>query len=114
VENKIGAVRDFLIQIARKGGLTNYTDAGAVVGLDMDSEIGRIQIAQILDEINTDEVSQGHPMISALVIYNDPKKMRPGPGFFVCARGLGRLRDNDEDGFWAREVSAVHDWWSTH
>ncbi len=114
MENKIRAVRDFLIQVARRRGLTNYTDAGAVVGLDMASEIGLIQIAQILDEINTDEVSQGHPMISALVIYQDPDKMRPGPGFFACARGLGRLRDKDEDGFWAREVSSVHDWWDSH
>jgi len=114
MEDKIMTVRAFLIRIARRKGLTNYTDAGAVADLDMASESGRILIAQILDEINTQEVSQGAPMISALVIYQDPKKMRPGPGFFVCARGLGKLRDNDEDGFWTKEVSAVHRYWSSH
>jgi hypothetical protein len=113
VEDKIMAVRDFLIGIARRKGLTNYTDAGAVAGLDMASESGRILIAQILDDINTMEVADGAPMISALVIYQDPNKMRPGPGFFDCARALGKLRDNDEDGFWAKEVTAVHTYWAS-
>jgi hypothetical protein len=112
MEDKISAVRVFLIQRARMKGLTNYTEAGAVVGLDMASEIGRILIAQILDAINTEEVNQGRPMISALVLYQN--EGRPGLGFFTCARGLGRLKDKDEDGFWAREVLAVHDWWASH
>ncbi|MDO8491332.1 MAG: hypothetical protein Q7T04_04890 [Dehalococcoidia bacterium] len=112
MDNKVSDVRDFLIQIARRRRLTNYTDAGAVVGLEMASEVGRIQIAQILDEINAQELSRGAPMLSALVIYQDRK--RPGPGFFTCAKGLGKLRDNDEDGFWAREVAAVHVWWASH
>ena len=114
MENKIRTVQDYLIQIARRRGLTSYTEAGAIIGLNMASEIARIHIAQILDEVNIDEVSQGHPMISALVIYQDKEKKRPGPGFFTCARGLGRLTDNDEDGFWAKEVSAVHNWWASH
>lgn len=112
MEEKTRVIHDFLIQVARTGGLTTYTDAGAVAGLDMASEIDRIHIAQILDDINTDENSQGGPMISALVIYKD--KGRPGPGFFTCARGLGRLTDSDEDGFWAREVTSVHHWWASH
>lgn len=114
MENKIRTLQQYLIQVARNKNLTTYTEAGDIIGLDMASESGRILIAQILDEINIDEVSQGHPMISALVIYQRKDKNRPGPGFFTCARGLGKLRDNDEDGFWAKEVSAVHNWWSSH
>ena len=112
MEDKVSVVQEQLIQIARRKGLTNYTEAGSWVDLDMSTDAGRILIAQILDEINTDEVSQGHPMLSALVTYKDIG--RPGPGFFQCARGLGRLTDDDEDGFWAKEVTAVHNWWSSH
>jgi hypothetical protein len=112
MESKTRTLQDYLIQIARKKDLTTYTEAGKVIGLDMASESGRILIAQILDEINIDEVSQGYPMISSLVIYKD--NGRPGPGYFNCARGLNKLRDNDEDGFWAKEVAAVHNWWATH
>lgn len=80
----------------------------------MSTDVGRILIAQILDEINIDENSQGHPLLSALVIYRDKDIGRPGPGFFQCARGLGKLTNDDEDGFWANEVTAVHNWWSSH
>ena len=112
MEDKIRVVQEKLIQIARRKELTNYTEAGSWVDLDMSTDVGRILIAQILDEINSDEVSQGHPMLSALVIYKDIS--RPGSGFFQCARGLGRFTDDDEDGFWAKEVKAVHNWWSSH
>ena len=105
-------LQEELIQIARREGLTNYTEAGSWVDLDMSTDVGRILIAQILDEINIDENSQGHPMLSALVIYKDIG--RPGSGFFQCARGLGRLTDDDEDGFWAKEVTAVHNWCYPH
>ncbi len=112
MEIKVRTIHDFLIQRARGKGLTTYTEAGALIGLNMASEIARFQIAQILDDINVNEVGQGHPMISAIVLYQNEN--RPGPGFFTCARGLGRLIDNDEDGFWAREVTAVHNWWGSH
>ena len=114
MEDTIRVIQEQLIQIARRKGLTNYTEAGSWVGLDMSTDVGRILIAQILDKINTDEDSQGHPLLSALVIYKDKDISRPGPGFFQCARGLGRLTDDDEDGFWAKEVTAVHNWCYPH
>lgn len=112
MEDKIRVIQEKLIQIARRKGLTYYTEAGSWVDLDMSTDVGRILIAQILDEINKDEVSQGHPMLSSLVTYKDIG--RPGSGFFKCARGLGRLTDDDEDGCWAKEVAAVYNWWSSH
>ena len=112
MEDKAEIIRQHLIELARRRGITNYTEAGRWVGLDMSWEVARIQIAQLLDIINEDEVIQGRPMLSALVIYKD--EGRPGSGFFKCARGLGKLVGNDEDGFWANEVKAVHKWWSTY
>jgi len=112
MEDKAETIRNKLIEVANHKGMKTYTEVGNWVGLDMSWEVARIQIAQLLDSINEDEISQGHPMLSALVIYKD--EGRPGPGFFNCARGLGKLVGNDEDGFWAKEVTAVHEWWSTH
>ena len=112
MEDKIRVVQEELIQKARRKELTNYTEAGSWGGLDMFTDVGRILIAQILDEINIDENSQGNPMLSALVTYKDTG--RPGSGFFQCSRGLGKLTDNDEEGFWVTEFAAVHNWWSSH
>jgi len=105
-------IRQKLIIVARQKGMRTYTEVGNWVGLDMSWEPARIQIAQLLDTVNEDEVNQGHPMLSALVIYKD--EGRPGSGFFKCARGLGKLIGYDEDVFWANEVKAVHEWWSNH
>ena len=82
MEDKIRVVQEELIQIARRKGLTNYTEAGSWVGLDMSTDVGRILIAQILDEINIDENSKGHPLLSALVIYRNKGISRPVPVFF--------------------------------
>ena len=112
MEDKAETIRQHLIEIARQGSMKTYTEVGNWVGLNMSWEPARIQIAQLLDSINEEEIYQGHPMLSALVIYKD--KGRPGPGFFQCAHGLGKLVGNDEDGFWAKEVQAVHEWWSNH
>ena len=112
MEDKAEAIRQHLIEVARAKNLTTYTEAGNWVGLDMAWEVARIQIAQLLDSINEDEIDQGRPMLSSLVIYKD--EGRPGSGFFKCARGLGKLVGNNEDSFWAKEVKAVHEWWSTH
>ncbi|MFC2068705.1 hypothetical protein ACFLTP_06830 [Chloroflexota bacterium] len=56
--------------------------------------------------------SEDRLKVYTLVTYKDIG--RPGPGFFQCARGLGILTNDDEDGFWAKEVTAVHNWWSSH
>lgn len=83
-----------LIEVARAKGITNYSEVGALVGLDMATEVGRIRIAQMLDDINRHEASRNAPMISALVIRQDINM--PGSGFFECARGLRRYRGDSD------------------
>jgi hypothetical protein len=68
VEDDGMTLRNFLIQVARRKGMTTYSKAGAIIRLDMGIEIDRIHIAHILNNINNDEDSRGAPMISALVL----------------------------------------------
>ena len=61
----------------------------------------------ILDEINRHEHSYNRPMLSAVVVRKNTKK--PGPGFFKCARSLGKLREGeDEEKFWRDELESVY------
>jgi len=52
-----------------------------------------------------DENALGRGMISVLVVYKDPAKMMPGPGFFKLARQLGHTGDDEE--IWAVEMGRV-------
>jgi len=112
MEEKAETIRQHLVQVARQKGIKTYTEVGNWVGLDMSWEPARIQIAQLLDMINENEINEERPMISALVVHKEDG--RPGVGFFQCARGLGKFAGNDEDGFWANEVKAVHEYWVSH
>lgn len=106
-------IREELVRVARAKRLTNYSDVGRLVGLDMSTDAGRIWIAQLLDQINQDEVSKGGPMLSALVTYKDTGV--PGPGFFECARGLGKYHGESklqELEFCVQEVIKVHNYWT--
>ena len=104
-----------LKEVARDQEIISYTEAGELVGLDMRSPVDRNELSRLLDEINQFEAEYNRPMLSSLVVYaNDPQT--PGPGFFVCARGLARLSSNDsidELGFWASEVKTVHEYWGS-
>ena len=102
-----------LKQVAKAQGLISYGEVAPVANLDMASPADRTTISALLDWINQDEEKHGRPMISAPVVRVG--EQTPGPGFFVCARNLGRLasRDEvDEVGFWAMEVKKVHTFWN--
>lgn len=78
-------MREFLIRTAHHKGLVSYTEAGDLIGLDMTSDKGKREMDQILEKIYRDEISKGHPMLSALVI-KSKKKMRPNSAFYERAR----------------------------
>lgn len=101
-----------LIEVARAKGITNYSEVGELVGLDMSTEVGRIRIAQILDDINRYEAARKAPLISALVIRQDINI--PGSGFFECARELERYRGDNDLLFWIDELKEVHNYWQSH
>ena len=79
-----------LTEVAGSRDIIPYSEVGELIGLDMGSPADRTELSSLLDEINQFEASDERPMLSSIVVYaNDPHT--PGPGFFNCARGLGRV-----------------------
>ena len=105
----IQVVYERLTELARARRTTTYSELGDLVGLDMSTEVGRIRIAQILDDINWYESMENRPMLSSVVILKNEN--RPGNGYFECARTLGKYRGNDDLAFWSSELSEVYNNW---
>jgi len=105
-----------LKDIARNKNITYYSEIAPLADLDMASEVGRIKIAQILDDINGYENDNARPMLSAVVILKEHNL--PGAGFFECARGLGEYHGSSDEKerlmFWIRELEKVHNYWQSH
>lgn len=74
---------DRLLQVARAGDVTRYSDVAPLVGLDMSLEPDRAEIGVLLDEISMFEFGNGHPLLSAVVIRANDNI--PGDGFFRLA-----------------------------
>jgi len=102
-------IYDELKEVARARELTNYTEVGALVGLEPHDS----RLWAMLDEINRFEHEHKRPMISALVIAK--QENRPGSGFWVCATDLGKfIKGEDEDRFWSDELRRVWEYWASH
>ena len=110
------AIYEKLTEVAKTRNITYYSEIAPLAGLDMATEVGRIRIAQILDDINLYENDHDRPMLSSIVILKESNS--PGTGFFECARGLGKYHgSNDEKErlmFWIRELAKVHNYWQSH
>lgn len=110
-------VYNALIAAARNRRLLTYGDLAEIMKLPKTgNHMGR-QTGQICGEISEDEVRQGRPMLSALVVRRTMKASKfPGPGFFICARELGRLAPTDDTPesqrhFWEGERQRVYAAW---
>ncbi len=97
-----------LKEVARKKALTNYTEVGALVGLEPHNPIPW----GMLDQINRHEYQEGRHMLSAVVIVQEDNKL--GEGFFKLARKLGLFLGDDELTFWVKELNKVWGYWSSH
>jgi len=100
---------DRLLETARSGRVTSYSDVAPLVGLDMSCENDRTRIGDLLDDISSFEFRNGRPLLSAVVIRADLNM--PGAGFFELAARSGLFHGNDRVVFWARELTRVHDYW---
>lgn len=102
-----------LITAARYRGMVTYQEIAKLLGLPLEGNYMGAAIGSLLGEISVDEVRQGRPMLSAIVVTT---LGHPGPGFFNLARDLGRLKGtsrDDELRFWKKEVHSVHETWRT-
>ncbi len=99
-------IYEYLKQVAKDKRYTNYTETGALVGLEAHNSI----LWGMLDEINIHEHREGRPMLSAVVISQEENM--PGDGFFECGRGLGLFHGGDKLLFWINQLNVVWDYWS--
>ncbi|WP_417541490.1 hypothetical protein [Methylophaga thalassica] len=106
---------DELVLLARRRDLTFYSRIAPLVGLSMENEEDRNEIATLLGEIATYEHENKRPMLTSLVIHkwNDNN---PGEGFFSIATEL-ELYSGSRDQlqrvtFWSNQVTAVHNCWA--
>lgn len=101
-----------LIITAQHRGTTTYPDLAALMGLPLQGNHMQKQVGIMLGEISEDEVRQGRPMLSAVVI--GVKSGEPGPGFFTLATQLGLLKEESKDArdrFWENQLQAVYSTW---
>ena len=106
------AVRDRLIAAARAGEFVHYAELAKMLGIDLDNPHFGALVGKVLGQISGDEVVQGRPLLSAIVVSKDT--MLPGRGFYNLGREL-RQTDNEEDemGFAVRQIKKVHAYWQS-
>jgi hypothetical protein len=88
-----------------------YQEIAAIMGLPLKGSYMGSQVGWILGEISDDEQQRSRPMLSAVAVGVSGK---PGSGFFVLARQLGKLgkgTKEDEHKFWLQEREAVYKTW---
>lgn len=100
-----------LIELAKVGKLTTYSEIAPLVGLSMDNYTDRENMSTILAEIARHEQALGHPMLTALVVHSGGDN-NPGEGFFAIATEFSRFAGSRDQfkrlQFWVDEVKAVH------
>ena len=108
------AIYKKLKEVARAKDVITYGELNQELnlGLDFEKDKDRAEIGQLLDEINRYEHSQGHPMLTAVVIRSGENM--PGTGFFELARQLGVYQGDSDLVFFVHELCKVHDCWSAH
>jgi hypothetical protein len=113
---------EFLIERARLGKVTTYTEFNATLvrrtgirGFDFERSDERAAMGHLLGLIVEKNYPATRLMISALVHYLDANDA--GPGFYALATQLGLLAHsasaNEKWEFWVRQVTALHDCYSS-
>jgi hypothetical protein len=108
------AIYNRLVELARAGRLTTYSDIAPLAGLSMEREEDRDAISRILVEMLEHEVTNGRPPLTAIVVHRGDDN-NPGEGFFAAATELGSYGGSRAQlarlEFWVRAVSEVHRYW---
>ena len=108
------ALYEKLQNVARQKQLISYSEAGSIVGLNMNRPPDRVILAGLLNEICEYEVDLNRPMLAAIVVRKNSKW--PSQGFYKLARELGKLHSEEpprEQAFLISEQERVHEYWSS-
>jgi len=101
-------IRAVLLERARRPETIAYSElVQKVRAIDLQAHDPRLD--ELLGQIATEEYGQGRGMLSVLVVHKTGD-LRPGPGFYHCARALG-LDTSDEDKLWVEQFNKVHASW---
>ncbi|MEJ6816072.1 hypothetical protein [Pseudomonas sp. LF-5] len=105
------AAREILIRRARLRSreLVTYGDFVAQIPLAIAHDDHRLSF--LLDEISTEEYTEGRGFLTALVVHQDD--WMPGAGFFTMARRCGAEVDNEE-AFYMDAFNYVVTYWRAH
>lgn len=111
----LNAATDYLVEVAKSRGLTNYTDLSAELvnrtgyaRFDYNLDRDQAAIGALLGEVTDGTLDDAGTMLSALVVQKATGD--PGEGFYRFARKLGLLRPGVEKfDFFQAQVARVHE-----
>ena len=110
--------KDFLIDCARRRGLTTYSDLNrelvertGFAAFDFSQPADRAAMGHLLGRVVESASQETGLMLSALVTYIDANDA--GPGFYSLAADLGLLprkaTKTQQETFWTGQVSKIYD-----
>ncbi len=98
-----------MINVAQHHGFATYQEIAQAIGLPLKGNYMGNVLGEILGLISKNEIEQGRPMMSAIVIGVTSK---PGKGFYDWARDLGLLKEGDDrNAFWQKECEKIYKTW---
>lgn len=109
----VSRLRNHLQRIAGQRVPATYQELAKTLGLTSPHTIH--QVTEALEHLMAEDAATGRPFIAAIAI-SKARGSLPAPGFFDCARRLGRFT-GDEAGleawaFHAREFDAAVTFWT--
>lgn len=105
-------LRQTLIDIARRRDVIHYRPVADILGIVTDRLDHCPELNDALDNISTYEHDHGRPLLSVVVVRQDPEDQRPGAGFFKMAKRNGvQLPGQDNETFFAVELQRAYDCW---
>ena len=105
------AARNLLVRRARRKNRELVTYGELVAQLPLAISHDDHRLSYLLDEISTEEHSEGRGFLTALVVHQDD--WMPGAGFFVMARRCG-AEVHDEEAFYMNAFKQVVEYWRAH
>ena len=107
LQEKKEKIRQTLVSQASKDDELTYGELYASYGVDRNQKSHRYAFGELLDELSSEAVNEGGPMLTAVVV-SDGIGM-PLEGFFTKAQFLKRFdpANSTEEEFWEQERDAV-------
>ena len=102
-----GEIRQTLVNQASEDGEITYGELYALYSVDRSKKPHRYAFNELLDELSSEAVNEGGPMLTAVVVSDGGMPLK---GFFSKARLLGRFAPASsitEEEFWIQERDAV-------